>query len=344
MPRRPTALDLLVPVTPCKAPEVTPDAEPPEWVHLLPVGVYKGHTSGEFELGPAEFAAVLRNFTNGGIDLVIDFEHQTLNTEWNGQPAPAMGWADQLEVREDGVWGHVRAWTDRGAAMLRSREYRYLSPVIVWWHEDRHTGQPLGAWLHSAALTNIPFFAGDLTPVVARSTPSNGLPMRVTMLTLLGLAAKATEPEEQAAVEQLKTDHQALCARLGLPDTTPLATVLRQAATNMVPMADHLAALGQADRQAQALTDDQLVATARADGRLTPAQEPQIRSWLTKDRTAATAWLAAQPRVVPVEPLSRPTGEGAPGALDPTAASVAKQLGLTAEQMNKARKAGEVTA
>jgi len=39
------------------------------------------------------------------VDYVIDYHHQTLLAEKNGQPAPAAGWFDALEWREgDGLY------------------------------------------------------------------------------------------------------------------------------------------------------------------------------------------------------------------------------------------------
>lgn len=319
---------------PMPAPSVSEGGALPEWVHCVPRGKWLGHPAGAFEIGDFELDAMLANFAAGGIDVVIDYEHQTLSTEWNGLPAPAMGWINALEKRADGLWGHVREWTENGAGFLRRREYRYQSPVIYWWHEDRHTGRPRGALLHSLALTNKPFLAGDLVPVVNRvSTTTEKANMNLIMLTLLGLAASATETEQATALDTAKADHEALCARLGLdPKTTSLSTALRQASTGMVPMSEHLTQIGAADRAHQALTDDQVVVAAKAEGRLTPAQEPQLRQWMQRDRVAAMRWLAGQPPVVPVKPIETPRLAAAGGS--PLADDVTKQLGITPDQFS----------
>ena len=58
-------------------------------------------------------------------------------------------------------------WTDRAAAYLKNREYRYLSPVItVRKADNKATG------LHSLALTNTPAI-DHMDPIVNSSTYNN---------------------------------------------------------------------------------------------------------------------------------------------------------------------------
>ncbi|MNN95005.1 Mu-like prophage I protein [compost metagenome] len=51
----------------------------------------------------------------------MDWEHAIEILAPAGQPAPAAGWFDQLEIREGALWGRV-AWTPRAAAQVVSRE------------------------------------------------------------------------------------------------------------------------------------------------------------------------------------------------------------------------------
>lgn len=96
-------------------------------------------------------------------DFVIDYEHQSLNTQKNGQPAPAAGWFKRLDWREgDGLYVTDARWTARAAQMISAREYRFISPVF---HYD-----PAGRVLDviNAALTNNPALDG-LTELAAAS-------------------------------------------------------------------------------------------------------------------------------------------------------------------------------
>lgn len=96
-------------------------------------------------------------------DVLIDFEHQSLNTSTNGMPAPAAGWFKQLEWREgDGLYVTDARWTENAAKMIAAREYRHISPVFAF---DK-TGVVCG--IVSAALTNTPALEG-LTDFAAAS-------------------------------------------------------------------------------------------------------------------------------------------------------------------------------
>ena len=65
------------------------------------------------------------------IDLMIDYEHQTLYLEKNGQGNPAAGWIKQVEYRpNEGLFAEV-AWTDKAASQIKAGEYRYISPLFI---------------------------------------------------------------------------------------------------------------------------------------------------------------------------------------------------------------------
>ncbi len=139
----------------------------PEWVRLLPLGeVPLGDDREPLWVDQEALAAMVAHFQERGLDLVVDYEHQTLS----GRKAPAAGWIRELEIRiagetpapQDGLWARVE-WTATAQQHLAAREYRYFSPVLRL--EDK-TRRPL-ALLH-AALTNTPAING-LTPLVAKS-------------------------------------------------------------------------------------------------------------------------------------------------------------------------------
>lgn len=87
--------------------------------------------------------------------IVIDYEHQTINAEKNGQAAPAAGWINAVEWRDgQGLFASVE-WTARAKGLIAAGEYRYISPVISY---DRNSGLVHG--LHNAALVNHPALLG----------------------------------------------------------------------------------------------------------------------------------------------------------------------------------------
>ena len=63
----------------------------------------------------------------------FDYEHQSMLSEQNGQPAPASGWAGQFEWRDgDGLYALNVQWTARAKKMIADAEYKYISPVIAF--------------------------------------------------------------------------------------------------------------------------------------------------------------------------------------------------------------------
>lgn len=126
------------------------------WQHLLPAGRFKAIDGRPFDvpgghwyLDEAIARRLIERAQSAVNDLVIDYEHQTLNSEKNGQPAPAAGWfKSEMEWRDSGLW--IRpTWTSRAREHIKNDEYRFLSAVFPY---DPKTGEPL--YLHSAALVN----------------------------------------------------------------------------------------------------------------------------------------------------------------------------------------------
>jgi phage I-like protein len=87
---------------------------------------------------------------------VIDYEHATLKAKENGQAAPAAGWFKKLVWRDgQGLFLTDARWTDQAKAMVKTKEYRYVSPVFTY-HPT--TGEVLS--LINLALTNDPALSG----------------------------------------------------------------------------------------------------------------------------------------------------------------------------------------
>ena len=116
-------------------------------------GNWKGHTNGLFEIDKNMMENVLENFNNQKIDLVCDYEHQTI-TKTDG-PAPASGWIKSLSIEDDKLYAFID-WNEQAKEHIQNREYRYVSPVFSPNTIDRVTGKNTGWSLHSLALTNRP--------------------------------------------------------------------------------------------------------------------------------------------------------------------------------------------
>lgn len=137
---------------------------------VLPAGVFRTNDgSGR----PANLPGWIMN---GGIaamiaanlatrdDVLIDYEHQSLRATESGKLAPAAGWFKRVEWREgDGLYAVDVRWTDRAAAMIRAREYRFVSPVFNF---NNKTGEVLN--IVNVGLVNHPALSG-LTDLAAAS-------------------------------------------------------------------------------------------------------------------------------------------------------------------------------
>ncbi|GEO82278.1 phage protease [Pararhodospirillum oryzae] len=205
---------------------------PPEWVHLIPMGRVRGVDGrGPYVLRDTAHAARVIAASGTGVDLPIDYDHDAILP--NGRRPIAAGWIKALDARPDGIWGRVE-WTTAAAAHLSAREYRYLSPVF-----DHDTGGAI-LKLRMAGLTNIPNLA-VLTALAAQEAPLTTTP--------------TADPPPLTAV----------CAALGLPDTTSpdqIAAVAAQARQGAATLTTVARALGLPDTA----PPDQIVTTAQARG------------------------------------------------------------------------------
>ena len=269
------------------------DGNPLPQIQVLPSGAFRardGRPATEYPhltdwvFDDAAAKAVLAALATRQTPLVIDYEHQTINTEINGQPAPAAGWVETLPQwqPETGLVMEVK-WTARAKAMIKADEYRYLSPVFSF---DPATGRVLS--LHHVALTNYPALDG-LKPVTARHTTqalqeTPDMLLKPETLTLLGVDASASAETIHAAIAALKS--------------APNPSVVDPA--QYVPVAQfetlkiEMAALTA--RQQQAEVDD-LIETGRSSGKLLAAQETWARELGNKDVAALRSYLDTTPAI-----------------------------------------------
>jgi phage I-like protein len=168
---------------------------------------------------------VVDSLLSRGVDLVVDFEHATELKAPNGDQAPAAGWVNGYEVRAGGaVWGKV-SWTPRGQEAVANREYRYLSPVLIY---EKATGRVKS--LSSIGLVNKPNLFNR-----ALNSQQGETIMWKQLLALLALAETATEEQAMNAVKKLQGDLQTALNRAETPSLD-----------KFVPRADYDAAVSRA--------------------------------------------------------------------------------------------------
>jgi phage I-like protein len=171
--------------------DADPSALPSEF-RLFALG-QNATSKGTFILDAAGIQSVMSAYAEHGVDLAIDYEHQTFAAVDNGKPAPAAGWF-KPEARADGLWAVNVRWTDNAAEMLRGKEYRYFSPTFEVDDKKRITR------LLPLALTNFPA-TKNLAPLVAASAAAptviptkENVPMK-NFAAVIGLKDDAPEGE-----------------------------------------------------------------------------------------------------------------------------------------------------
>ncbi|WP_298769669.1 phage protease [uncultured Shewanella sp.] len=136
------------------------------YIQALPDGAFnavdgrpRDVVGGKWLMDATAFAAMQANTPHQAGDLVIDYEHQTLNKEKNGQPAPAAGFFNIKDIQyREGQGLFIKPdFNDKAQAHLSGKEYKYFSLVFGY---DTDTGRP--QYIHSGALTNRPGVDGML--------------------------------------------------------------------------------------------------------------------------------------------------------------------------------------
>lgn len=337
------------------------DGQNDGWCQLLPAGHFSAIDGRPFDVPGGQWvinadiaSRLIQYAKNAANDLVIDYEHQTLNKDRNGQPAPASGWIKDMEWREgSGLWIKPQ-WTSRAKEFIKGEEYRFLSAVFPY---DKHTGEPL--YIHSAALTNRAGVDGlqdleALSANILNQHPQETPPMNKAMLKLLAKLGielnegeQMTEAQEAAALsavdtalakadeaDGLKTQVAALSAQDNKPDPAKYVPIAA------VQQLQQQVAVLSARTNANEL--EQTISTALEDGRLLPAMEEWAHDLGKRDMAALTAYLD---NAVPLAALSaqqtngkdKPDADKKTGvaALSAQELTVCANMGISAEDYLK---------
>lgn len=167
----------------------------PSEIKILPLG--RVHSQkGDFTVDDESVELIRKQFKDRKLDLVIDYEHQTLADV----QAPAGGWIKDIYKGDDALIAKVE-WTPKATEYLKNKEYRYLSPVVMVRKRDQKATA-----LHSVALTNTPAIDG-MFPVVNSLTiedySEGGTTMDLKEIAkALGLPETATEEEVKKAIDE----------------------------------------------------------------------------------------------------------------------------------------------
>ena len=282
-----------------------------------------------------------------GIDIVIDYEHQTLKDV----QAPAGGWVKDLIYTPEAIVAKVE-WTPKAKEYLKNKEYRYLSPVVLTRKSDSKA-----VVLHSLALTNIPAINGMFAIVNSvdfdtYNTPTGGKEMDLQRVKeLLGLPAET--PEEDVMNALVKVLEKAKDAPDSKPEEDkevvansvilgllelPADSKTEDVTTKIMALKAGVSRQNQEiqetmERLRQRDADDAVMMALKA-GKITAAQKDWAKEYALKDRKGFDSFVEKAPTVVPVGKLN--TTE-APKAKEKVEVDefILKATGLSKEDLEK---------
>ena len=292
---------------------------------------------GTFEVDDESCRTIMAQFKGRHLDLVIDYEHQTLKDV----QAPAGGWIKDIYKGDDALVAKVE-WTPKAQEYLKNREYRYLSPVVTVRRKDR---KAIG--LHSVALTNTPAIDGMFAIVNSAGFPAGeiddpqggeNMEFLKALAARLGLPETATEEDVKNAVDALLKKgtevvaNSTILSMLGLENDAKTEDVTGkiQQMKNGGDVAAELAALKQQIAKKDA---DEAVALALKDGKISAAQKEWASQYALKDPEGFSGFLEKASPVVPMGKLGADQlAVHKKGEVDSV---VLKNLGMSKEDIEK---------
>ncbi len=343
------------------------------WHQLLPVGPFKARDGrpfdvpgGHWQLDKSIATTLINRAKALGQDILIDYDHQTLHIEKTGKEAPAAGWfnGDEIEWREgQGLFIKPR-WTDRAAALVAAKEYRFLSAVFPY---DAQ-GRPLE--LRMAAITNDPGVVGMQALAALRALPASqpgqlANPSKETsmnellkkLLAKLGIELTGDPTDEQLQKALAELDSLQASAKKApeleaalTAEKASLAALKAQPGgqvdlAQFVPVATYNALVTEvATLSAKVETTDAatLLKEARTQGKVVAAEEEYLTAYAAQKGVAALkALLEPRPAIAALSAsqttqvtLPEKKGDAVLSADDKYAAD---QLGISYEEFAKAK-------
>ncbi|BFH17028.1 phage protease [Paenibacillus melissococcoides] len=319
----------------------------PTVIKLLPLGHVKSQ-KGNFVVDEESFRAMKETFHRRALDIVIDYEHQTLEDV----QAPAGGWIKELIIQDNAIAGKVE-WTPKAEEYLKNKEYRYLSPVVLVRKSDQKA-----VVLHSVALTNTPAIDG-MFPIInsldiTQYEGGNDMDFLKQLAVLLGLGEEATEEQVLQKLQALqansteekekekKDDEEEIVANktimtlLGVAEdakTEDVAAAIMalKNPSGFVPVSEFHALKARLDKK----DSDELVMTALKDGKISAAQKAWAEEYALKDPQGFKKFVEKAPQVVPVGELEIEDGKAQSKGIDEMSLKVCKMLDISDEDLEK---------
>ncbi len=169
--------------------------EPPAEFQIFTAGLVET-VKGTFVFDRAAADAVMAEYHAHAIDLMIDYDHASLDT--GVDPAlsgKAAGWFN-LELRNGALWAVNVRWCPPAADALRRKEWRFMSPAF------EVSGDRIVAVMN-VAITNLPA-TRRLSPLMAASVTATGESNMLSAETLKEALDALIAGDEAKCMELLK--------------------------------------------------------------------------------------------------------------------------------------------
>lgn len=326
----------------------------PKEIRILPLGNVHSQ-KGDFVVDDESFELIREHFKDRKLDLVIDYEHQTLKDV----QAPAGGWIKDIYKTDDAICAKVE-WTPKAEEYLKNKEYRYLSPVVIVRKADRKAIE-----LHSVALTNTPAIDGMFAIVNSlniNDKKQGGIKMDLQEIAkLLGLPETATEEEIRKALQDArepedmkngggsggdggqggtqacanKAADATILSMLGLKEDAKVEDVAASIMSLKAGGADVQKEVIALKEKLQKREAEDSVEAALKSGKITAAQKEWAMAYALKDQEGFRAFVDKAPVVVPQGTMELKDAPEKKFSDDATCMEVLKNCGISEEDAQK---------
>ncbi|MFH2098492.1 MAG: phage protease, partial [Pseudomonadota bacterium] len=97
-------------------------------IQIAKVGEWEHPWYGDFSITDQDFDDMIRNFTEGKREVVVDYQHASLAPD--PEAAKAAGWVKELKKKGSAskreLWAAVQ-WNEKAVEYIEAGEYRYIS-------------------------------------------------------------------------------------------------------------------------------------------------------------------------------------------------------------------------
>lgn len=299
---------------------------------IAPFGEFDHHL-GRQQLDIEAALSILARARAGNRDILVDYDHHSLNPDHARQCGAAAGWIRlaSLKIGHDGIEAIID-WTEKARALIQAREYRFLSPVF-----ERCANKIVA--LYNMGLTNNPNIPA--VPPLINHEHVKEIKMddqlKSALKKTLGIAPQADDDllraalkkvlgddEFPSAIEPLKKTLDELAKIFRLPETyTP-----DQLIASALKILDELA-------KSRAESTERVVDDAIKSGRLAPTLKEWARDLSTKNPDSLSQFLANSKARPPFGELIDPTGKIEMKSIDPDFAKILASLGLSADDAQR---------